>query len=311
MIIFRDLAEIKGIEKTAVALGNFDGIHKGHQALITRAVDIAREKGIKSAVFTFSNHPRNVLSGENTVKNIIYEDEKIEILEQMGVDYLFTLDFGKLMNQTPEEFVKDMLVDTFCASAAVCGFNFTYGRKAAGTAETLLSEKDRYGIDVYVVDPVTVGGEVVSSTLIREKISTGEVSAVQALLGRPYTMRGEIRHGNEIGRTMGFPTCNIVIDETMVTPTNGVYVTRAHVRGRLYDSVTNVGNKPTVGTYAKNIETNIFDFHEDVYGETMTVEFLEKIRDERKFASLDELKEQISSDKAYAISFHKKSHVRS
>lgn len=305
MKIFRSLAEIQDIEKTAVALGNFDGIHKGHQVLINEAVRIAKEKNIKSAVFTFSNHPRNVLSGKNIVKNIIYEDEKIEILEKIGVDYLFNIDFDEnIMRQQPEDFIEDMLIKAFNADTAICGFNFTYGFRAMGNSETLKASAGKKGFNVQVMAPVLENGTVVSSTLIRKKIEKGSFEEAEALLGRKYSIRGEVIYGNQIGRTIGFPTCNIVIDDAMVSPPNGVYVTKCHVKEKCYNSITNVGNKPTVGTYGKNIETNILGFNEDIYGCRITVEFLKKTRDEKKFSGIDELKKQIKTDVEYAKAYH-------
>lgn len=295
MVIFRNLTEIHDIEKTAVALGNFDGIHKGHQVLINKAVSVAAEKGIKSAVFTFSNHPRNVIAGKSVVRNIIYEDEKIEILEKMGVDYLFSIGFEEIMKLSPQAFVDDILINKFMIDTAVCGFNFTYGYKAAGTADML---RDMAGgrFDVSVVPPVKVDEKVVSSTLIREKIMEGSVEQVPALLGRNFTIRGIVIHGNEIGRTIGFPTCNIVIDESMAVLPNGVYMTYCYVDGKKHCSITNVGNKPTIGEFKKNIETNIFDFNDDIYDKKITVEFIKKIRDEKKFENLEALKKQIHDD---------------
>jgi riboflavin kinase/FMN adenylyltransferase len=158
--------------------------------------------------------------------------------------------------------------------------------------------------DVSVVDPVTVNGEVVSSTLIREKIINGDVEAVPELLGRNFTIRGTVIHGNEIGRTIGFPTCNIVIDETMAALPNGVYMTYCYVDGTKHCSITNVGNKPTVGDFGKNIETNIFNFNKDIYGKKITVEFIRKIRDEKKFDSLDALKQQIHNDSVQVREYH-------
>jgi riboflavin kinase/FMN adenylyltransferase len=303
MMIFRNLDEIKDIGKTAVALGNFDGIHKGHRVLIQKAVNIASAKGIKSAVFTFSNHPRNVIAGSNVVRNIIYEDEKTELLEKMGVDYMFSIGFEEIMKLSPESFVDDILIKKFNIDTAVCGFNFTYGYRAAGNADMLGGMADGR-FDVSVVDPVTVNGEVVSSTLIREKIINGDVEAVPELLGRNFTIRGTVIHGNEIGRTIGFPTCNIVIDETMAALPNGVYMTYCYVDGTKHCSITNVGNKPTVGDFGKNIETNIFNFNKDIYGKKITVEFIRKIRDEKKFDSLDALKQQIHNDSVQVREYH-------
>ena len=303
MVIFRNLAEIKLNEKTAVALGNFDGIHRGHQVLIERAVQTARKKGLKSAVFTFSNHPRNAMAGSNVVKNIIYEDEKTEILRSMGVDYLFSIEFQEIMKLSPLKFVDQVLVKVFNIDTAVCGFNFTYGYKAAGTADMLKTMADGR-FDVSVVDPVMQGQEIVSSTLIRSRIEEGRVEEMSMLLGRNYTIRGSVINGNHLGKSIGFPTCNIEIDESMAALPNGVYMTFCHVDGKKYCSITNVGNKPTVGEFGKNIETNIYDFDEEIYGKNITVEFIRKIRDEIRFDSLEKLKEQIRKDSETVKKYH-------
>lgn len=306
MKVFNSLEEISGIEATAVALGNFDGIHRGHQALIEEAVRSAGERGLRSAVFTFSNHPRNVLAGRCVVKNLIYADEKIRLLEQAGIDYMFSVDFNDyIMCRTPEEFVDDILIRRFNMKTAVCGFNFTYGFKAAGTPERLKEYTAGRGIDVRVIDPVTVDGEVVSSTRIRELIAEGDMERVSRLMGRDYMIRGEIVRGNQIGKTvLGFPTCNIVLDEHMVSPKRGAYVTRSLIEGTEYPSMTNVGRKPTIGEYQTNVETHIFDFDQDVYGKQLEVSFLRMIRPEAKFSGLDALKDQLGKDCAFARSQH-------
>ena len=223
------------------------------------------------------------------------DNKQIEILEEMGVDYLFSISFEEIMKLSPQDFVDKVLIERFRIDTAVCGFNFTYGYKAAGTAD-MLRGMAAGRFDVAVVDPVKVNGQVVSSTLIREKIMNGDVEAVPELLGRNFTIRGTVIHGNEIGRTIGFPTCNIVIDESMAALPNGVYMTYCYVEGVKYCSITNVGNKPTIGEYGKNIETNIFNFNENIYDKKITVEFLKKIRDEQKFDDLEALKKQIHDD---------------
>ncbi len=306
MIIFNSIEDIVNIEPVSVALGNFDGIHRGHAKLIETAVREARRKGIRSAVFTFSEHPRNVMAGKTVVKNIIYEDEKISLLEKAGVDYLFSLPFDeKMRTETPEAFVRELLIDRFHVSTAICGFNFTYGHMASGTAETLLEAGRQNGFDVVVIPSVLVNGEVVSSTLIRQCIARGEIRRASDLLGRSYTLRGTVIQGQKLGRTIGFPTCNITVDECMVTPANGVYITNCYIDGVRHYSITNVGNKPTVGTFEKNIETNILNFDEDVYGKLIIVEFIEQIRVEKKFSGLDELKKQIHEDIRKASAFHR------
>ena len=298
MKIFNSLDEIEDIEETAVALGNFDGIHKGHQALIDEAVRAAKEKGLKSAVFTFSNHPRNVLANKCVIRNVIYKDEKIRLLKEAGVDYLFSVDFNDyIMCRTPEQFVDEILVKKFRMRVAVCGFNFTYGFKAAGTPESLIEYTGDRGIEVHVIEPVKVGDDVVSSTLIRELISQGKMKRVKELMGREYMIRGEIILGNQIGgAVLGFPTCNTVLDENMVIPLKGAYVTRSVIDGVEYPSMTNVGNKPTIGEYQTNIETHIFDFDQNVYGKQIEVYFIDMIRQEKKFSGIDELKDQLGRD---------------
>lgn len=305
MIIFRSKEEIKGIDETSTALGNFDGIHLGHQALISQAVQQARNRGLKSAVFTFSNHPKNVISNTNMVKNIIYFDEKVEILEKMGVDYLFclnyTTEFGAM---TPLQFASDLLVNTFRARHVVCGFNYRYGYKAQGTAQLLEEQGRELGFDVSVMEPVAIDGSIVSSTLIRGLIAQGEMEECCRYLGRSYDIGGTVIEGNHIGRTIGFPTCNITVDESMVTPANGVYVSRCRVDGKVYPAITNVGSKPTIGMYQKNVETHLFDFKGDLYGREIRVEFLKKLRDERKFENVEALAQEIQRNCVTARQYH-------
>ena len=306
MIIFNSLKEIQNTDPAVVALGNFDGIHRGHRSLIETATAQAREKGVKSAVFTFQDHPRNVLAGEIVVRNIIYPDVKMELLRSLGVDYVFSIPFDVyIMHQAPEDFVKEIMVGRFQAAGAVCGTNFTYGYKAGGNSEELKKAGKKYGFDVTVMPMVMDGGEIVSSTLIRQCVAEGDMERAGDLLGRCYSIRGLVIRGNQIGRTIGFPTCNISVDQTMVTPPNGVYFTRSLIGGELYESITNVGNKPTVGLYGKNIETNILNFDRDVYDEIIEVFFLKKHRDEVRFKGLEELSDQLSRDRAEALRFLK------
>lgn len=191
------------------------------------------------------------------------------------------------------------------AAEVFCGFNYRFGRKAAGNVDLLRECGKRLGFSVNVIDPVVVDGEVVSSTLIRSLIKSGEVDECFKYLGRNYDIGGDVVVGNRLGKSLGFPTSNIMIDENMVTPPNGVYVTYCIYNGVRYPSVTNVGVKPTVGTFKKNVETHIFNFNKELYGKHIKVEFLKMIRDEVKFASTDELSEQIARDCLEAKSYHR------
>ena len=306
MIVFERLEDIVDIEPTVVALGNFDGIHKGHQEIIGRTVKEAEAAGLKSAVFTFSNHTSSILKNVPKVKNILYPEDKLRILEEMGVDYVFNIPFTEeILRMSPEEFIEEILVNRFNIREAYCGFNYSFGYKASGTPEVLMHEGLKHGFGIHVQEPYVIDGVVVSSTYIRQLIEEGRMEEAAKFMGRMYSVSGEIIVGNKLGRTIGFPTCNILVDDTMITPPNGVYITTCTIDGVTRSSVTNVGVKPTIGTYEKNIETHIFDFNEDVYGKQIRVDFIKHTRGERKFDGIDELKKQIESDSIEARVWHR------
>lgn len=302
---FNSLKEINNIEPTVVALGNFDGVHLGHQALIGAAREIGEKEGLKVAVFTFSNHPKNLTNSARPVKNIAYQDEKASLMEELHVDYLFNIEFTEeIMKTEPMSFIKDILIDKFNMKHAVCGFNYKFGFKGAGTAAILEEQGKELDYMVTCLNPVTIDGDVVSSTLIRGLIKAGEMEDVKRFLGRNYDIEGVVVVGNRLGRTIGFPTSNITIDENMVTPPNGVYITYCIYNGVKYPSITNVGVKPTIGQYKKNMETHIFNFDKELYGKTIRVEFVKMTREEAKFSSVEELSKQIALDCLQAKEFH-------
>ena len=306
MRLFNTLGEITDIDGTVIALGNFDGVHVGHQKLIARTVREASGAGLKSAVFTFANHPRNVLSKGKSVKCILYPDEKAAIIERLGVDYMFNIPFdGEIQRMEPVEFINKLLLLKLKMKEACCGFNYKFGYKASGNIETLMMESIRKHFGIHVLEPVKIDGEIVSSSFIRKLIERGDVENCMKYMGRHYTLGGEVIVGNKLGKAIGFPTSNIVIDESMVSPSNGVYITNCVYGGKRYPGVTNVGVRPTLGGSARNIETHIFDFNKELYGKTIRIEFLKKTREEKKFDSLDELAKQITKDCIMAKSFHR------
>lgn len=307
MKIFESLDDIKQIDETVVALGNFDGVHMGHQQIITRTVRSAKAVGLASAVFTFSNHPSTVLGRGEPVKNILYAEEKNRIIEEMGVDYLINIPFTKeILTMAPERFIKEILVDRLRIREAYCGFNYSFGYKASGTPEVLMHEGLKHGFGLHVQEPYKIDDIVVSSTYIRQLISEGRMEEATRFLGRMYDIGGEVIMGNKLGRTIGFPTMNLVIDETMITPPNGVYITFCTFDGKRYPAVTNVGNKPTIGEYAKNIETHVFNYDGDAYGKHIDVEFVKWTRPEQKFDGIEALQNQIQSDCITAKAYHRK-----
>ena len=306
MKIFNELEEITDIENTVVALGNFDGVHIGHRELIIRAKESAKIAGMKSAVFTFSNHPKNLMSA-GKVKNILYPEQKIKIMESFGVDYLFNIPFTEeICHMNPTDYVDKILIEKFKMKEVYCGFNYRFGYKAEGNTQLLMNLSLSREFGIHVMEPYKVGDQVVSSTLIRSLIKSGKLESCKNFLGRNYSIGGTVVVGKQNGRKFGFPTCNIVIDNTMITPPNGVYVTFCNIEDRRYPSITNVGVKPTIGVFDKNIETHIFDIDENLYGKYINVEFLKKIRDEIKFDSVEDLKKQISDDCIKVKAFHRR-----
>jgi riboflavin kinase/FMN adenylyltransferase len=307
MEIYHSFQHTNCSQPTVLALGNFDGIHLGHREIIQRTVTKAGEMGLKSGIFTFANHPRNVIMNEEFTKNIIYFEEKAEIIRKLGVDYLFNITFDEtIMAMNPREFVKGLLLDKMNMKYGLCGFNYHFGNKALGTTEELRKMSHELGYEIEVVDPVLIDGQVVSSRLIRDIISSGKVDLCLKYLGRPYAVNGEVVIGNRLGKSLGFPTSNLMIDENMVSPANGVYLTWCTYNGITYPSITNVGNKPTIGEFVKNVETHIFDFDKELYGKRIHVEFLVKTRDEMKFDSVAELSAQIKRDCIAAKSYFSK-----
>ena len=297
MEIIRSIEDIANMDKTAVALGNFDGVHLGHQELIKEAVDQAQKDGVKSAVFTFSNHPSALIPGVKAVKSILTDDRKAGLIEELGVDYLFDVPFTEEMRDLEaEDFVRELLVGRMNVKDAFCGYNYQFGARAFGTAEILGIYGEKYGFSVFEMPPYEIEDHVVSSSFIRLLIEKGYVSRIKTFMGRNYEIEGEVVVGNRLGKKLGFPTSNLNLDETMAAPPNGVYTTYCVYNGVKYPSITNVGVKPTVGNFDKNVETHIFDFDKELYGKYITVEFLKKMRDEEKFDSLDDLSDQIVKD---------------
>ena len=284
---------------TVVTIGNFDGVHKGHQVLIEKTATYAKARGIKSAVFTFLNHPINYFVPEK-VKNIFDEKEKERLIEGFGIDYLIDIPFDKAMTQiSAEQFIVKILKDKIHAKKIVVGYDFTFARNKEGTVDVLREMGHEYGIEVEIVQPIKINGIRVSSTFIRELISEGRVDEIPQYLGTHYVIEGEIIHGKANGRKMGYPTANISLKDQIINPKNGIYASRVIIDGKKYFGATNVGMNPTVNGKYLSIETNILDFDEDIYGKRVRIEFLEKIRDEKKFESLDELRKQLDLDTGF------------
>ena len=301
MKIITSLENLNISEKTSVALGNFDGVHIGHQKIMENALEAS--EGMQTLCFTFSNHPFNfILDRDATdpaaLKLICSEEDKIELIEDMGFDILVNVPFDEtIMTMRAHDFFKTILIDKLNAGYVSVGFNYTYGARAEGKTDMLIEQCAEAGIGLKVQDAVMLDGKVVSSTLIREMIKEGNMELASRYLGRPVVYSGIVEHGRKLGSANGIPTANILVHESRMAPPSGVYFTRAIVGGKEYTSVSNIGFKPTIQENGgRSIETNLFDFDDELYGKKIKVLFDHFSRPEVKFGSLDELKAQIKKD---------------
>lgn len=289
-----------------VALGNFDGVHEGHRRLLTRLVEKAREIGGTPAVFTFSPHPLKVIRPEISPPLLLAGDDKEDIMESLGVKVLFCIPFTReFMNITPEDFVQRVLIDELDIKGLLVGYNYSFGQGGKGTPDILQQFAREYSFQLEVIPPVVIDGQTVSSTLIRGLLLNGRVAEAANFLGYQPFIKGRVVSGEKRGRQIGFPTANLDYPEDLVVPEIGVYAVRVHIKGDIYQGVANIGYKPTFQRekMLKNVEVNIFEFAEDIYGQEIKVEFAFRIRPEVKFANVEQLVAQIKSDKALAKNF--------
>jgi riboflavin kinase / FMN adenylyltransferase len=281
---------------SAVALGVFDGVHIGHRAILGTAVTHGREAGMPAVACTFDPHPMEVLQPGRAPLAITTLDERLALIEGCGLDAAVVLPFTQeLAAMEPEAFVKDVLVARLGARAIVVGFNHRFGRGARGDVGMLRSLGEQLGFRTHVAEPLMVEGVAVSSTEIRAALQRGDLEAAARLLGRPYTLLGSIGHGAGRGRTLGFPTANLLpARPVLVAP--GVYACMAEVAGQKERAVVNVGVRPTFEETTLAVEAYLLDFVGDIYGQTMILTFVSRIREERRFPSVDALKAQIHAD---------------
>ena len=289
----------------AVTLGKFDGIHLGHQYLLDAIISY-KKQGYKAVMFTFDIHPYNLLSNKEFTQ-IYTEEEKLAKLSRTGLDALISFPFtAETMKQEPEDFIKKVLVDKLDAKIIVVGEDFRFGHKRRGDVALLEQYANTYGYKVIACEKRKFHDRIISSTAIRAELAEGKMEEVNAMLGQPYMIMGEVLHGRRIGRTLGMPTTNIVPDPSKLLPPCGVYPSKTSIRGNSYYGVTNIGYNPTVGVVpSKRVETFIFDFDEDLYGQIIEVELMTYLRPELKFDSLEELKIRMEEDIEFARKYFK------
>lgn len=288
MRIIEGTTEFQVQEETAISIGKFDGLHQGHQLLVERIVK-KKQEGLKALIFTFDFGDRPVL---------LLPEERREMLRKWGVDYLLECPFVEsISHMEAEEFVRKILVERLHVRYLAVGTDFRFGCQRRGDYRLLQRLSAECGYEVEVVEKACWQGEEISSSRIRRELEQGRMELVNQLLGYAYSVTGEVLHGRKIGRTLGMPTTNIVPSERKLLPPNGVYATRTVIAGELFEGITNIGYKPTVGAEPrKGVETYLFDLDRNLYGETLTVRFYGYERPERKFDSLEELKKRIGQD---------------
>ncbi|MDD4951306.1 MAG: bifunctional riboflavin kinase/FAD synthetase [Desulfovibrionaceae bacterium] len=298
MIVARKIDELKGtLDGSCVTIGNFDGVHLGHQELISLTCSKAKTLGLTSVVVTFDPHPLRVLVGKNTPPFITLTEQKLELLAELGPQTALVLAFDKAMAaMEPEEFVRTYLLDGLNMRELVIGYDYAMGRGRRGNYETLKALGAKYGFNVHRLEPVVLDDAVVSSTRIRDLVESGKVWEARALLGRFYQVRGRVVRGRDRGgRLLGFPTANLELADELF-PRPGVYAVWVERNGSAWKGVANIGDNPTFGNDQISVEAHVLDFDQDIYGLNIRIHFVQRIRSERRFESIEALKARIGED---------------
>ncbi|MER0441236.1 bifunctional riboflavin kinase/FAD synthetase [Emticicia sp. W12TSBA100-4] len=300
MKVYYNLSDFEALKNAVVTSGTFDGVHLGHQKILQILRETAQKTGGESVVLTFWPHPRVVVSKDSQdLKLLSTIDEKIELLEKQGVDHLLVIPFTREFSElSSEEYVKDILLKQIGTKKLVIGYDHRFGRNREGGFDYLKTNSELFGIEIEEIPRQEIENLTISSTKIRQSLMIGEVSSANELLGRKYSFTGIVVKGRQLGRTIGFPTANVQVSQFYkLIPANGVYAVRTFFRNQWHNGMMNIGTRPTVDGVGRTQEVNIFDFDDDIYGETVTVEIVDYIRPEQKFNGLEELKAQILADK--------------
>ena len=301
MLVIKDNFKTKLKYPTYIALGSFDGLHLGHMSLINKTVELSKENNAKSMICTFKNHPLSVINKEICPKLIMDNNTKVNLLEKTGIDIVNLVNFDKdFMKISPEDFIKNM-VNLYNAKGIVIGFNYRFGYKNLGDVEMLKTYSNILGYKLYVCEAISTNNEIVSSSKIRHLIAEGNIIKANELLGRPHSIIGKVIKGKQLGRTIGFPTVNLNYNKEYILPKGGVYYTVVEYENHLYKAITNIGYNPTVEGGKLSVETFILNFDKQIYSEVVKIHFINRIRDEVKFKTIDQLKKQLLKDKEYAF----------
>lgn len=297
MLVYSHIANItEKYQNNVVVLGTFDGVHIGHQKIIKRATELAKKIKGKSIVFTFSNHPLEIIAPQRAPKKISDNTEKEHDLKALGIDILMNIPFTeKLANISPADFLK-LLKDNLAPKYIVVGPNCTFGYKGEGTPQFLDDMAAAYGFIAEIPQAAYMHNKIISSSRVRHALTDGKLELANELLGHPFTISGKIEHGENRGHQLGIPTANVYVSEKYFMPPDGVYIVTVTLNNEKYEGIANVGDNPTFNIHSRRVEVNIFDFNKDIYGEHIQIHFLKKLRDEEKFSSIDTLLTQMNID---------------
>ncbi len=300
MKVFHDLEFNANL---SLALGFFDGVHLAHQKVIVSAVDFAKKNNTKSAVITFKEHPLCYLKNFSA-NYILTRSDSYKIIENLGIDYLFELDFSKISSLSAKEYLENILVKYFKPAGIFTGFNHTFGANREGNSDFLKKFQKVYNYEYHEVPAIIINNKIISSSAIRNYIKKGELENANLMLGQEFKISGRVIEGNKIGRTIGFPTANIIYPQNIIQMPYGAYFVKVSLNNKIYSGIANYGVRPTIDKDLRSlIEVNVFDFDNNIYNENIEIFFIKFIRPEQKFIDLDKLKEQIEKDVCKCKSF--------
>jgi riboflavin kinase/FMN adenylyltransferase len=303
MKIYRSIEDYDEDKRSVVTIGTFDGIHLGHQKILSRLIKSSKNKDLNSVVLTFFPHPRIILNKYNEVKMIDTLDEKIIHLNEIGIDSLVIHPFDKNFSLlSANQFIKDFLVDKLKIKHIIIGYDHRFGKGREASVTDLKNYADDYDFTVEEIKAQEIEKITVSSTKIRNSINQGDIKTTEKYLGRSFNLTGKIVKGDGLGKKINYPTANIFIEETYkIIPKDGVYLVETIIEDKLFNGMMNIGYRPTIGTNVKSIEVHLFNFNEDIYGKVISIKMISKIRDEKKFSSIQALKEQLVKDENYCL----------
>jgi riboflavin kinase/FMN adenylyltransferase len=303
MKIYRSIEDYNEVKRSVVTIGTFDGIHLGHKKILSRLIKSSKNKDLNSVVLTFFPHPRIILNKYNEVKMIDTLDEKIIHLNEIGIDSLIIHPFDKNFSLlSANQFIKDFLVDKLKIKHIIIGYDHRFGKGREASVTDLKNYADDYDFTVEEIKAQEIEKITVSSTKIRNSINQGDIKTTEKYLGRYFNLTGKVVKGDGLGKKINYPTANIFIEETYkIIPKDGVYLVETIIKDKLFKGMMNIGHRPTIGTNVKSIEVHLFNFNEDIYGQVISIKMISKIRDEKKFSSIQALKEQLVKDENYCL----------